>query len=93
MHAVVVLHALSYPLACMFLKFGLESFVLWLRFLPSARDADTPLSTRTTIQFTTVISADALSTDSIVETTKTKIDEESYGYRASSEPYHASSEA
>ena len=79
----------------MFLKFGLESFVLWLRFLllPSARDADTLLSIRTMTQFTTVISADALSTDSIVETTKTKIDEESYGYRASSEPYHASSEA
>ena len=32
-------------------------------------------------QFTTVISADAVSSDSIVETTK--IDEESYPYRAS----------
>ncbi|KAI0808327.1 hypothetical protein C8Q74DRAFT_1363717 [Fomes fomentarius] len=34
------------------------------------------------IEFTTVISADALSTDSVVETTKTKIgDEESFPYR------------
>ena len=75
-------------------------FTLWLLFvlLPGMvwenwNWALTRPHARPPMQFTTVISADALSTDSIVETTKTKIDEESYGYRASSEPYHASSEA